>query len=173
MHSVRCELPSVVDEIRRNQVDHRTRAEFIARYKAGPQVLADALAAVGPDQLDRSVIAGEWTPRQIIHHVADSETTSYIRLRRLVAEEQPVITGYDEMEFARRLHYDRPVANSLAVISAVRAASAELLDQLTEAEWQRSGMHSESGAYSVIDWLRIYAAHCHDHAAQIHMVTQH
>ncbi len=158
-------------KIGRNLLDDLIRAELIARYKAGPQVLADALAAVGPDQLDRSVIAREWTPRQIIHHVADSETTSYLRLRRLVAEDQPVITGYDEAEFARRLHYDRPVANSLAVIIAVRAASAELLDQLSEAEWQRSGMHTESGAYSVMDWLRIYAAHCHDHAVQIHMVT--
>ncbi len=154
-----------------NQLDHTIRAELIARYKAGPQVLADALAAVGPDQLDRSVIVGEWTPRQIVHHVADSETTSYIRLRRLVAEDQPVITGYDEMEFARRLHYDRPIDNSLAVINAVRAASAELLDHLSEAEWQRTGLHTESGAYSVMDWLRIYAAHCHDHAEQIHKVT--
>jgi hypothetical protein len=49
----------------------------------------------------------------------------------------------------------------------VRAASLELLESLTPAEWERRGTHSESGPYSVDDWLRIYAAHSHDHAEQI------
>jgi isopenicillin N synthase-like dioxygenase len=31
----------------------------------------------------------------------------------------------------------------------------------------RAGTHTESGRYSVEDWLRIYAAHAHNHAAQI------
>src|SRR5579883_1572222 len=110
---------------------------------------------------------GGWTPRQIVHHLADSETTSAIRLRRLLAENQPVIQGYDEELFARKLHYDRPIGASLELLRAVRAASAELLDWLTEEEWTREGTHSEQGSYSVEDWLRIYAAHAHDHAAQI------
>jgi hypothetical protein len=38
---------------------------------------------------------------------------------------------------------------------------------LSEEEWGRVGTHTESGPYGVEDWLRIYAAHCHDHADQI------
>lgn len=148
-------------------MDASMRATLITRYSDGPQILADALAAVPADLLDSSALADEWTPRQIIHHVADSETTSYLRLRRLLAEHQPVIQGYDEMEFARKLHYERPVANSLLVVRAVRAASAELLRELREEEWHREGTHSESGRYTVFDWLTIYADHCHDHAQQI------
>ncbi|MDQ2966124.1 MAG: DinB family protein, partial [Chloroflexota bacterium] len=64
-------------------------------------------------------------------------------------------------------HYDRPIEASLAVLRAVRASSLELLESLTPAEWSRSGRHSESGAYSVDDWLRIYANHSADHAEQI------
>ena len=143
------------------------REALIARYIAGPQVLEDALAAVPQDKLDSTQVVGEWTPRQIVHHVADSETMSYIRLRRLLAEEQPVIQGYDEEEFARKLHYERTVEASLAVTRAVRASSAALLAALSEEEWGRSGTHSDSGSYAVTDWLRIYAAHCHDHADQI------
>jgi len=143
------------------------REALIARYIAGPQVLEDALAAVPQDKLDSTQVVGEWTPRQIVHHVADSETMSYIRLRRLLAEEQPVIQGYDEEEFVRKLHYERPVEASLAVTRAVRASSAALLAALSEEEWGRSGTHSDSGSYAVTDWLRIYAAHCHDHADQI------
>jgi hypothetical protein len=38
---------------------------------------------------------------------------------------------------------------------------------MTEDDWRRTGTHAESGPYSVEDWLTIYAAHAHDHAAQI------
>ncbi len=95
----------------------------------------------------------------------DSESNGYIRLRRLIAEDEPVIVAYDQDEYARRLHYDRPIATSLAVLAAVRASSLELLEALTPEEWARSGQHSDSGRYSVDDWLAVYARHPHDHAA--------
>ena len=76
--------------------------------------------------------------------------TSAIRLRRLIAEEQPVIAGYDEAEWARRLHYDdRPIGPSLDALAAARATTADLLDRLTADEWRRTGTHTESGAYGV------------------------
>lgn len=52
-------------------------------------------------------------------------------------------------------------------MQAARAASADLVAHLDEQEWERAGTHSESGRYSVDDWLRIYAAHGEDHADQI------
>src|SRR5205814_5017356 len=100
---------------------------------------------------------GEWSARQVVHHLADSEMTSAIRLRRLLAEDRPVIVGYDEPEFARRLHYDRPIDGSLAAFRSARESTAELLDRLDEDEWARQGTHTESGRYAVDDWLRIYA----------------
>ena len=75
--------------------------------------------------------------------------------------------GYDEAQFARRLHYDRPIAASIAVLKSVRSSTVELLRSLTEEEWQRGGTHTESGPYTVETWLAIYAAHAHDHATQI------
>jgi hypothetical protein len=101
----------------------------------------------------------------VVHHLADSEMTSAIRLRRLLAEDRPVINGYDEEQFARVLHYDRPIEASIAVLKAARESTAEIIERLSEAEWARTGRHSESGPYSVETWLEIYAAHGHDHAA--------
>jgi hypothetical protein len=149
-------------------MDKAERSRLIARYREGPDVLATALAEVGEDALDATPPDGGWTPRQVVHHVADSEMTSAIRLRRLLAEEQPVIQGYDEEEFARRLFYDtRPVEPSLAAVRAARASTASILDQLADSDWIRAGTHSELGPYSMEGWLRIYAEHCHDHAEQI------
>ena len=143
------------------------RAALIERYRSGVADLEDALARITDAELDRPQASGEWTARQVVHHLADSESMAYVRLRRLLAENDPIIHGYDEPEWARRLHYDRPVASSVAVVGAVRAASLQLLESLTPAEWARTGTHNESGPYSVERWLEIYAGHTHDHADQI------
>jgi hypothetical protein len=143
------------------------RHALLERFRTGFDDVVDALAGITPDELDRRPPGSDWTAREIAHHLADSEATAYIRLRRLIAEDNPTLVGYDEEEFARRLHYDRPIEPSLDVLRAVRTASLQLLESLTPGEWQRSGAHSDSGAYTVDDWLRIYAGHSHDHADQI------
>ena len=148
-------------------MDDKTRNELIARYKDGYRVVAEAIAKANDDELDARPGPGTWTAREIVHHLADSEMTSAIRLRLLIAQDRPTIQGYDQDEFARRLHYDRPIAASLDAFDAARRVTAELLDRLTPAEWRREGKHSESGPYSVERWLQIYADHAHKHAEQI------
>jgi len=143
------------------------RHELLGRFRGGYGAVEEAVAGIADEDLDRRPPSGEWTAREIVHHLADSETHAYVRLRRLIAEDEPVIQGYDEPEYARRLHYDRPIESSLAVLRAVRASSLELLESLTPAEWSRSGRHSDSGVYAVDDWLQIYANHSADHAEQI------
>ncbi len=148
-------------------MDAATRRTLVERYRDGYRAVAEAVEGLTDAELDTRPTDGGWSARQIVHHLADSEMTSAIRLRRLVAEDRPVIVGYDEAEFARRLHYERPIGPSLDALRASRASTADLLDRLTEAEWARTGTHSESGPYSVERWLEIYASHGHDHAAQI------
>lgn len=145
--------------------DDRRRA-LIEQYRGGVAAVERALDGITEDELDRTP-PGEWSPRMIVHHLADSETNSYLRLRKLLAETDPTIQGYDEAGFARVLHYDRPIEHSLAVFGAVRGSSSELLELLSEDDWGRAGTHSESGAYSVEDWLEIYAEHGATHADQI------
>ncbi len=124
------------------------RSELIERYRDGYRVVAEAVLDLTDGQLDRRPADGGWSARRVVHHLADSEMMSAIRLRRLIAEERPAIQGYDEMEFAERLYYDaRPIAASLDALKAARATSLEILERLTEAEWARAGTHSESGAY--------------------------
>lgn len=148
-------------------MDASTRAALIAQYRAGYDAVMAALDGITGAGLDAREGPGEWSPREIAHHLADSEMTSAIRLRRLIVEDDPVITGYDQEAFVARLSGDRPIAASLAAFRAARESTAEILDRLTEAEWSRAGTHSESGRYGVTDWLATYAVHAHDHADQI------
>ncbi len=143
------------------------RAALLDRYDDGPRAVREALAGATDEALDCRADDG-WSAREVVHHLADSEMTSAIRLRRLLCEDGPVIAAYDEEEFARRLHYDvRPVEPSLTALEAARRTSSDILRLTDETAWARAGTHSESGPYSVDDWLAAYAAHAHDHAAQI------
>jgi hypothetical protein len=149
-------------------MDETSRKQLIDRYKDGPRVIEAALAGITEAELDARPGPDEWTAREIVHHLADSEMTAAIRLRRLIVEEAPVIVGYDQEAFVRVLSYpSRPVAASFRAFAAARESTAETLDQLVEADWKRAGTHSESGPYSVEDWLSIYGVHAHDHADQI------
>ena len=144
------------------------RAELIARYSAGYDEVMKALDGFPADSLGAHPIPGKWSAREIVHHLGDSESTSAFRLRKLIVEDNPTIEGYDENAFAQKLKYnERDMAPALEAFRSARATTAQLLDLLSEDEWKREGVHTESGPYSVEKWLRIYADHAHNHASQI------
>ena len=83
-------------------MDAQTRKTLIAKYKDGYRVVAEALVGAKEAELDTRPAPGKWTAREVVHHLADSEMTSAIRLHLLLAVDKPVINGYDQEEFARR-----------------------------------------------------------------------
>ncbi len=138
-------------------------------YRASTAEFLQAVEEIGDADLDRHHPDG-WSARQVIHHLADSETQSYSRLRRLVAEDNPVIQGYDEEAWAQcaALGYtELPVEVSLRVFSAVRDASAAIIERLTPADLERAGQHSERGRITVAHWLDMYTRHPTEHAQQL------
>jgi hypothetical protein len=148
-------------------MDKETREKLIAQYKDGYRIVADSLVGASDEELDARPAPGKWTAREVVHHLADSEMTAAVRARLLVAVERPQIVGFDQDEFARRLHYDRPIEGSLEAFKAARRSTAELLERLSEVEWQREGTHTEHGRYTLERWLEIYSSHAHKHAEQI------
>ena len=144
------------------------RQALIDQYKDGYDEVAKALEGFPADQLFAHPIANKWSAAEIIHHLADSETTSGLRLRRLLVEDHPLIQGYDQDVYANSLNYNRrDIAPSLEAFRSARSTTAQLFEFMTDSDWHKEGTHSESGSYSSEDWLNIYAAHAHNHAAQI------
>jgi len=144
------------------------RQKLIDRYQDGYNQVAESLSGFPSDSLTAHPIAGKWSAAEIVHHLADSETTSALRLRRLLVEDHPLIQGYNQEAFAARLNYNnRDIAPALEAFRSARATTAQLFGLMSEDDWQREGTHSESGAYTPEDWLQIYAAHAHNHADQI------
>ena len=111
-----------------------------------------------------------WNARQIIHHLADSESQSCARLRRLIAEPGTTIQGYDENKWANSetLGYkDLPIESSLALFKAAREASLTIIKRLTPAQLDIAGVHTESGDYTVKTWITGYTKHPQEHAEQL------
>ena len=149
------------------------RQELIAQYAAGYDEVTKSLEGFSDDSLVAHPLPGKWSACEIVQHLADSEMTSAIRLRLLLVEDNPVIHGYDQDAFATRLSYNRrDIAPALEAFRAARATTAQVLAMMTDEDWQREGQHTESGRYTTEDWLKIYAAHAHNHAAQIRRLRE-
>ena len=148
-------------------MDSETRKKLLDQYKDGYRAVAEALVGATDEELDTTPAPGKWSARQVVHHLADSEMIAAVRARLLVAVDRPQIVGFDQDEFARRLHYDRPIEASLDAFKSARRTTAELLDKLTDREWAREGTHTEHGRYTLERWLEIYSTHAHKHAEQI------
>lgn len=149
------------------------RERLIARYAAGYQEVVQALEGFTAEMLTAHPLSGKWSAAEIVQHLADSEMTSAIRIRRLLVEDKPVIAGYDEALYATRLLYnERDIAPALEAFRAARSTTVQLLERMTEDDWRREGTHSDSGRYGTEDWLRIYAAHAHGHADQIRRLRE-
>ena len=149
------------------------RQRLIAQYKAGYDEVAGSLQGFPAKLLTAHPIKGKWSAAEIVHHLADSETTSGLRLRRLLVEDHPLIQGYDQDAYAERLNYNnRDITPALDAFRCARATTAQLFDSMSIEDWQREGTHSESGSYSAEDWLTIYAAHARNHAAQIRRLRE-
>lgn len=144
------------------------RDSLIAQYAAGYDEVARALQGFPPARLTAHPIPGKWSAAEIVHHLADSESAAAQRIRKLLAEDHAIIQGYDQETWATRLRYnERELAPALEAFRAARATTSQLLPGLSDADWAREGWHTESGRYSAETWLRIYAVHAHNHAAQI------
>lgn len=144
------------------------RNHLIEKYTDGFNEVMRALENFPEESLGAHPIPGKWSAREIVHHLGDSETTAAIRLRRLLVEDNAAIQGYDQDLFATTLKYnDRDMAPAIAAFRSARETTRQILDGMTEEQWQREGTHNEVGRYSTETWLTIYAAHAHNHAAQI------
>jgi hypothetical protein len=158
---------------RRDAMTPEERKRLIADYAAGYDEVVRSLDGFPKGSLTTHPLPGKWSACEIVQHLADSEMTSAIRLRWLLAQDHPVIYGYDQDAFATRLNYnERDITPALEALRAARATTLQLLERMTEDDWKREGWHTESGRYTTEDWLRIYAAHAHNHASQIRQLRE-
>lgn len=133
-----------------------------------PQRIEAIVAGLDEERLRRPERPGKWSINEVVAHLADSELVMGYRFRRILADDRPQITGYDQDGWAERLRYrDARLDESLAQFRALRAANVRLVRGATPEELQRVGVHSERGEESAAHLLTLWAAHDLVHRRQI------
>jgi DinB family protein len=123
---------------------------------------------LGEVDLSRSYAPGKWSVRYILHHLTDSETVLYDRVRRVLSEPRQVIWWYDEDAWAKRLDYsERPLEMSRRIYESVRAAMIFYTRLHYEKDGHLEFVHSLTGVRTLRDEFDKTAAHNQHHLDQI------
>lgn len=153
--------------------DHPSeRPEVLAAYLESTFEIETVLGDLSESQLEAREGDGEWSVRQIVHHLADNEVADAMRLRQMLAHDSPMIVPFSEDLFSSRLHYDREIESSVAAFFGLRASSGAILEQIAAEDWSRSGEHPEHDRYTVEILVRKNIEHDAAHLAQIQRALQ-
>jgi hypothetical protein len=131
------------------------------------------LTGVFGEEEDFVPAPGKWSPRQIVAHLADAELVGAHRMRQVIAEDNPTLIAYDQDAWTRNLDYARrKPKQSLEAFRRIRAENYELLKELPESAFERTGNHSENGPMTLRRLLEGYAGHAESHARQLQQIRE-
>ena len=144
-------------------------AQKIEAYLGGIQILRQAVAGMTREQLTARPVPGKWTTLEVVCHLADSDQCYAHRMKRVIAEERPLLIGYDESRFTASLAYHTmELEEELALVELTRRQTARLLRALPEEAFRRVGVHSESGLLTLEKLLDIEVEHIPHHVRFVH-----
>jgi hypothetical protein len=137
---------------------------LIDNYLDGLQVLRAAVAGMSSEQLIARPVPGKWSTLEVVCHLADFEIVGADRIKRVIAEDEPKLIGCDEKLFAARLAYhERNLEEELLLIALIRQQVARILRTLRVDEFQRKGLHSESGPMTLEALVQRSTGHIRHH----------
>jgi hypothetical protein len=147
--------------------------KLIEHYAAGGEKLSMAIRGLTREDLlalpapDANV--GRWSIQQVVIHCMDSDLIATDRLKRMIAEENPSLIGYDENKFVQNLLYEaQPAELAVQVVDMNRRVFAEVLRKLPDSVLQRKGTHNERGVVTVGGYLKSTVDHLDHHLSFIH-----
>lgn len=135
-------------------------AELIKRFATDADLLAREIVGLTDADLDARPVAGQWTIRELVWHVVDSDIILGDRMRRIIAEDRPSLIGFDETLFTQRLFYQqRELGPGVKLFELNRLVLADILGRLQPSDFERVGIHNEVGPLTLLQLLEKTVAH--------------
>jgi hypothetical protein len=136
--------------------------------RATPSAMTQAVIGLSPSQRRQPEAPGKWSINDVLQHLGDSEIVWSWRMRLILSQDRPTLTGYDQDAWAARLGYDEAASeDAVELFSLLRRANLRLLTRATAADLQRVGLHAERGEESLEHQRRLYAGHDLLHLRQL------
>jgi uncharacterized damage-inducible protein DinB len=125
-------------------------AMLLNAYAEGPRLVTAAVRGLSADELHFTPGPGHWSIHQHVVHLADADLVLATRLRYILAAPGVAVLPFDQERWGRTLDYaGRSLETSLALLRAVREATADLLRRMPPEAWQRVGQHPQAGPQTV------------------------
>lgn len=145
-----------------------TRSENLKNFKDGFEKLRTALQNYPKQVFDYKPSSVEWSIREILIHLADSEANAYTRCRKILAEPGSEIMVYDQDKWADELNYkNQDIDLALELFADLRIVTYILLKSLPDDKWSNYIIHPERGKLTLEQWLEIYSNHVDVHINQM------
>jgi uncharacterized damage-inducible protein DinB len=137
---------------------------IIDEYEKGSGKLRKAVAGLSRADFLAFPVPGTWSIQQIVIHILDSDLIWTDRAKRVIAEENPTLIGYNETKFASSLHYDEySIDDAITIFELNRKNFAKVLRKLPDAAFERKGTHNEAGELRLDKMIRSETAHVEHH----------
>lgn len=116
----------------------------------------------------------EWSVREIVIQYADNAIVQSERVRRMIAEEHPVLQAVDKDKWAHGLSFaGRSLEISLRLMEVLSDGLADLLESLSDADWRRNGFHPAHGEATVIGLARQLVDEARETRERLENVVRH
>ena len=145
--------------------------DLLERYRRGAELLAMATTGAAGAVLDFKPGGAPLSVRQIVCHLADAETVGAMRMRQIIAEDNPALIYFDDDAWAVKLGYEkRKVSQALETFRRLRADNHELLKDQPDAVFARSGTHTKDGPMSLFQVVEWFTTHLESHVGEIQSI---
>jgi uncharacterized damage-inducible protein DinB len=148
-----------------------TLEEAFDRLGKGPAMIRQAMAKARPEELRWSPAAGKWSAAQVAVHLLDTEMVYGVRVRKILAEDNPQLIAYEQDLWAAACTEGRDLERVMQAFELLRADNIGLF-RASLTRLGRTGQHPSYGALSAGDLIMHLSPHDEKHAGQIKRVRQ-
>ena len=137
---------------------------LIDEYEKGADDLRMAVRGLQREDLLAYPVPGTWSIQEIVIHLMDSDLISADRMKRIIAEENPSVIGFDESRFVKNLFYkEQSVDDAVTIVGINRRNFARVLKKLPDSAFDRVGTHNERGPVTLAAMLQGNVKHLKHH----------
>jgi hypothetical protein len=134
----------------------------------GPNLLQAALRQFPKKMWCYQTSPDRWSIHDIVIHLADSEASTYVRCRRIIAEPGTAILKFDGERWAKSLcYFNQSAREALDIIFYLRKATHKLLAGLPDHVWDNTVIHPRVGQITLKKWISIQERHIPHHIDQM------
>ncbi|MCB9456843.1 MAG: DinB family protein [Anaerolineaceae bacterium] len=109
-----------------------------------------------------------WTALEVLCHLRDFDTIFYLRAVMIVEQDYPRLPAYDHEAIAiERKYNEQDLRQVCEEFRASRERTRAFFKSLTPEQWERAGIHPESGHFTLTNAVMQVVSHDVNHLEQI------